>query len=374
MEERIYNFNPGPAVLPLPVLEEVRDNLLNYQGTGLGIMEMSHRGGAFKKIIEGAEADLRSLLSIPENYAVIFATGGATNQFSMVPMNLLRPGEQANYIISGSWAKKASEEAGKFGEVHLAASSKEEGFKRIPREISLSAQPSYLHFTSNNTIVGSQFLSEPVVPATDVPVSDLPVSGACRCPLVCDASSDALSRPLDVVKYGLIYAGAQKNLGPAGVTLVVVRKDILERCPAGLPVMMDYRTYSEHGSLYNTPPTLPIYVVGLVLKWLLKIGGLAEIKRRNEEKAALLYECIDRSGFYQAVVEKESRSRMNITFRLPSEDLEAQFVKAAEGSGFSGLKGHRSVGGIRASVYNAFPCEGVRALCSFMEEFERTKG
>ncbi|MCB0344203.1 MAG: 3-phosphoserine/phosphohydroxythreonine transaminase [Bdellovibrionales bacterium] len=358
IENRIFNFSAGPAVLPEDVLLQVRDNLLNYKNCGLGMMEMSHRGKEFTEIIQDTEATLRKLLSISDDYAVIFTTGGATNQFSMVAMNLLG-GATGNYINTGVWSKKAIAEAKKFGEVHVAASSEGDSFSSIPTNIDLSNNAAYLHFTSNNTIFGTQFSAEPQAGST---------------PLICDASSDFLHKPLDVSKYGLIYAGAQKNLGPSGVTLVVIRKDLLERIPENLPIMMDYRTYVDGESLYNTPPTLPIYVVGEVLKWIDAQGGLVEMEKRNRNKAAVLYQAIDAGDFYRGTAQKGSRSVMNVTFRLASENLESLFLEKAKAAGFSGLKGHRSVGGIRASVYNAFPSQGVDALVEFMKEFESSNG
>jgi phosphoserine aminotransferase len=302
------------------------------------------------------------LLSLPENYKVIFLGGGASLQFSMVPMNLLPSDGSADYIVTGTWSKKAVAEAKKVGGVNVAASTESENFSRLPKqdELKLDPKAAYVHFTSNNTIAGTGYLTEPDVG---------------EAPLICDASSDILSRPLDMAKYGLIYAGAQKNIGPAGVTLVIVRNDMLERVPAGLPSMLDYKLQAEKGSLYNTPPVFPIYMVGLVLEHLLRTGGLTAVEKANTEKAQLLYDAIDGSGgYYRGAAEKASRSRMNITFRLPSEDLEAKFVKEATAQKFNGLKGHRSVGGIRASIYNAFPKEGVEALIAFMQDFQQKNG
>ena len=359
MTNRVFNFNPGPAVLPLAVLENVRENLLDFSGTGMGIMEVSHRSKEFQKIIDETTADLKELLSIGDQYEVLYTTGGATNQFSMVPMNLLPPGQTANYIITGSWAQNAYKEAQKFGKTHAAGSSKDKNFSYIPKSCDITADCAYCHFTSNNTIFGTQFSSEP---------------DAGEALLVCDASSDFLHKKIDVSKYGLIYAGAQKNLGPAGVTLVVIRRDLLERCPASLPLMMNYRTYSESQSLHNTPPVFAIYVVHEVLRWLKGLGGLAAIERQNRRKAEVLYKAIDGSSLYYGHAEADARSLMNVTFRLKNESLEGVFVKEAEAAGLVGLKGHRSVGGLRASIYNAFPPEGVDALVSFMQEFERTRG
>lgn len=359
IENRLYNFNPGPAVLPEDVLLEARANLLNYRGSGIGIMEMSHRSKDFEAIISEAEADLRALLGIPEEYSVLFTTGGGSTQFSMVPMNLLRPNTTANFILTGVWAEAAYEEAKKFGRTHVAATSKEEKYRRIPTECLLSENCAYLHFTSNNTIVGSQFRTEP----------------ACDAPeLVCDASSDFLSRRIDVRKYGLIYSGAQKNFGPAGVTLVIMKTALLERCPDSLPLMLDYRTYAKNKSLYNTPPVFAIYVCGLVFRWLRQRGGLDVIEKQNRQKADILYTLLDSTKFYEPFVSPESRSTMNVTFRISNRELEQPFLKEAEAAGLIGLKGHRLLGGLRASIYNACPLEGVEALAAFMREFEKKRG
>jgi phosphoserine aminotransferase len=359
---RIYNFSAGPAVLPLPVLRQIQSELLNYNGTGMSVMEMSHRSAPFEEIIQTAEADLRRLYNIPANYKVIFLQGGASLQFAMIPMNFLPKDGSADYILSGSWSQAAYKEAKKLGKMRIAASTESEQFRRIPRqdEIQLDPQAAYVHFTSNNTIYGTQWRTEPEV-------GDLP--------LFCDASSDLLSRPLDISKYGMLYGGAQKNAGPSGVVAVIVREDLLERVPTNLPAMLDYRLQAEKESLYNTPPTFAIYVLGLTAKYLLEIGGLEEVQRRNEEKAAILYAAIDASnGYYQGHSLPDSRSLMNVTFRLPNEDLEKKFIKEATAAGLDGLKGHRSVGGLRASIYNAFPKDGVEALVSFMREFQRKNG
>lgn len=355
MKERVYNFAPGPAVLPVSVLETVRDNILNYNGCGIGVMELSHRSPQFEEIIATAEKNLRELLSISEDYAVIFCGGGARTQFSAVPMNLLSAGSCADYLITGYWAEYAYKEAKRFAEVNVAASSKDDGFTFIPTNLQLSNNSVYLHFTSNNTIVGTQFAKEPE---------------AGSCTLVCDASSDICSRPIDVSKYGIIYAGAQKNLGPAGVTIVIIKQALLEHIPQSLPKMLDYRTFVEKKSLFNTPPTFNIYVVGEVLKWIKKQGGMRAIQQNNEKKAALLYDYIDASDYYEGIVRKDSRSKMNVTFRLKNREKEAEFVKTAAAAGFDGLGGHRTFGGMRASIYNAFPLEGVKELVSFMKNFE----
>jgi phosphoserine aminotransferase len=360
---RVHNFGAGPAVLPLPVLERVRAELLDFAGTGMSVMEMSHRSAAFEGIIQKAEADLRSLLGLGPDHAVLFLQGGASLQFAMVPANLRAASASADYVLSGHWSKAALKEAQKSGRARVAGSTEGSAFDRVPAQGELDLDPgaAYLHFTSNNTIYGTEWPTPPE-----------PLPGV---PLVCDASSDALSRPIDVSRYGLLYAGAQKNLGPAGVTVVVVRKGLLERTPGGLPAMLDYRLMAEKASLYNTPPTFAIYVVGLVLEWLAQTGGLAEAGRRNEAKAALLYEAIDASGgFYRGHAQPASRSRMNVTFRLPSEELEKAFLKEAQAERLDGLKGHRSVGGLRASIYNACPIESVQALAGFMGEFRRRRG
>jgi phosphoserine aminotransferase len=359
---RIYNFSAGPAVLPVEVLKEAQRDLLELPGVGMSVLEISHRSKAFDEIIQGAEADMRKLAGIPDNYHVLFLQGGASLQFSMVPMNLMAPGGNADYIVTGVWSKKAVKEAQKIGQVNIAGSTESENFTRVPRQDELKLDPSaaYVHFTTNNTIYGTEWKREPEV--GDVP-------------LVADASSDIFSRPIDVAKYGLIYAGAQKNLAPAGVTLVIIRDDLLARSPKGLHTMLDYNTHAKEKSLFNTPPVFAIYIMRLVLKYLLEQGGLQEIARHNEAKAGLLYDAIDNSGgFYRPHAKADSRSQMNVTFRLPSEEMEKQFVSEATRAGLDGLKGHRSVGGIRASIYNAFPREGVDALVAFMKEFQRTHG
>jgi phosphoserine aminotransferase len=360
---RVHNFSAGPGVLPVHVLEQVQAELLDYRGAGMSVLEMSHRSVAFEDIVARAEADLRSLLGLSEDHAVLFLQGGASLQFAMVPMNLRAAGASADYVLTGHWSKAAFQEALKLGSARVAATTEATQFDRIPAATELRADPkaAYLHFTSNNTIYGTEWFGEPDPPA--------------GVPLVCDASSDFLSRPLPVGKYGLIYAGAQKNLGPAGATVVVVRRDLLARGPAGLPALLDYRLLALNKSLYNTPPCFAIYVVGLVLRWLRDLGGLAAIEKQVVDKADRVYRVIDGSGgFYRGHALKEARSRMNLTFRLPSEDLEKAFVKQATAEGLDGLKGHRSVGGLRASIYNAFPESGVKALVDFMREFERTHG
>jgi phosphoserine aminotransferase len=359
--QRIYNFSAGPAVLPVSVLEEAQRDLVALPGVGMSVLEISHRSKTFEDILAKTEADLRSLGSIPSSHKVLFLQGGASMQFSMVPMNLLTAGTTADYIVTGGWAQKAVKEAQRVGTVNIAASTESENFSRLPKQAELKLTPgaAYVHFTTNNTLVGTEWRGEPEV--GDVP-------------LVADASSDIFSRPIDVAKHGLIYAGAQKNLGPSGVTLVIIREDLLARSAKSMASMLSYAVHAENGSMYNTPPCFGIYLMGLVAKWGLAEGGLVELARRNERKAAKLYAEIDRSGFYRGTAEKESRSLMNVTFRLPTEDLEKAFVKASTAAGLDGLKGHRSVGGMRASIYNAFPEEGIDALVEFMKEFEKKNG
>ncbi len=361
MRERIFNFSPGPATLPLPVLEEVQRDLLALPGVGASILEISHRSKTFEEIIQQAEANIRALLSLPEHYHVLFLQGGASLQFSQVPMTFLRAtNRSADYIITGSWGKRALAEAQREGNVRVLWDGKGDNYNRVPAsaELAIDSSAVYVHFTSNETIQGVQFPAEPETGGV---------------PLVCDASSDFLSRPIDVSRYGFIYAGAQKNVGPAGVTVVIIRQDLLEQVPDDLPTMLNYKVHTEHGSLYNTPPVFAVYVVMLVTRWLLEsIGGLEQMHAMNRQKAQLLYEAIDRSeGFYRGHAQPGSRSLMNVTWRLPTEELEAQFVKEAKDAGLHELKGHRSVGGIRASIYNAMPMEGVRSLAEFMEAFRQ---
>ena len=361
MTERIFNFSAGPAVLPVPVLEEARAHLLALPEVGMSVMEISHRSKTFDEIIQGADAGLRDLLGIPKDYAVLFLQGGASLQFTMVPMNFLSLDENADYILTGSWGKKAIKEAQKCGEVNLAADMSDGGFTRVPtqEELQLGDDAKYVHFTSNETIEGVQWKTEP--DTGDVP-------------LFSDSSSDILSRPIPIEKYGLIYAGAQKNMGPSGVTLVIIREDLLPRIPKGKPTMLDYRTHVEKKSLYNTPNTWGIYIINLVCKWLKEKGGLEAMQQENEAKAKLIYDAIDATEFYRGHADPDSRSTMNVTWRLPSEDLEKKFASEATAARMDGLKGHRSVGGIRASIYNAFPREGCEALVEFMKEFERKNG
>lgn len=358
---RIFNFAAGPAVLPLEVLEQVQRDLIALPGVGMSILEISHRSKPFDEIIQGAEADLRKLAGIPDGYHVLFLQGGASLQFSMVPMNLLPAGGSADYIVTGVWSQKAVKEAKRVAGVKIAATTEGESFKRIPKQNELQLDPNaaYVHYTTNNTIYGTEWHYMPSVGSV---------------PLVADMSSDICSRPIEASKFAMIYAGAQKNLAPAGVTLAIMRDDMVKRTPTTLPTMLQYAVHAENTSLYNTPPVFPIYVMRLVLAWLLKNGGLEAIEKKNIKKADTVYREIDRTGFYRGHAEKDSRSRMNITFRLPSEELEKKFAKEATAAGMDGLKGHRSVGGLRASVYNAFPQEGVDTLVQFMQEFEKKNG
>ncbi len=361
---RVHNFAAGPAVLPVPVLEQIQRDLIALPGVGMSILEISHRSKTFESILAQAEADIRALAAIPPNYHVLFLQGGASTQFSMVPMNLLAAGATADYIDTGSWADKAIKEARKVGTVNIVVSTKADNYARVPAqaELKVTKGAAYVHFTSNNTIEGTAYRQLP-------DVGDAP--------LVNDSSSDMFSRPIDVSRHALIYAGAQKNMGPAGVTVVIIRDDMLPRSvekQSSLPTMLNYAVHAENKSLYNTPPAFAVYALGLVMKWLRDLGGLAAIGAVNERKAAKLYAEIDRTGFYRGTAQKGSRSLMNVTFRLATEDLENRFIKDSTGGGLDGLKGHRAVGGMRASVYNAFPENGVDALVSFMQEFERKHG
>jgi phosphoserine aminotransferase len=356
MGKRVYNFNAGPAILPVPVLEEAARAVLEYQDQGMSLLEMSHRSKPFEKIIQEAEKDIKEIMGLGDDYQVLFLGGGASLQFAMVPMNFLPPGQAADYVHTGTWSKGAIKEARILGKVNVAASSEDKAFTFIPRNIAFNAAAPYAHITTNNTIEGTQFHFEPDAVA----------------PLMADMSSDFLSMRKDFSRYSLIYAGAQKNLGPAGVTVIVLRKSMLERLNENVPVMLSYKTHSEKASLHNTPPVFPIYVVGLVAKWIKGKGGLEAIEKENRRKAETLYRCIDEhADFYRAPVAREDRSWMNVVFRLPSEALEEKFVAEAKAQELSGLKGHRSVGGIRASIYNAFPYEGIEKLVSFMEAFAR---
>lgn len=349
-----YNFYAGPAILPASVMKKAQEEFLNYNGIGLSVMEISHRSKDYMQVIEGAEAKIRSLMGVPDNYSVLFIQGGASMQFGMLPMNLLKGGK-ADYVNTGAWAKKAIKEAKLFGDVNIAGTSEDKNFNYIP-ESTFSADAKYVHLTSNETIGGIQFKTFP--DTGDVP-------------LIADMSSDIFCRPLDVSKFGVIYAGAQKNMGPAGVTLVIMRNDLIENAQDGLTSMLSYQTYKDNGSMFNTPPSFSIYVVKLVMEWLEKNGGLEAMEKTNEEKAKLLYDAIDGLSLYKGAAELKDRSTMNVTFRIFPEELEAKFVKEASEQGLIGLKGHRSVGGCRASIYNAMPIQGVQELVRFMEKFEK---
>ena len=359
MTQRIFNFSPGPAVQPEAVLQEARDNLLSLGNTGIGILEHSHRGKAFSAVLAQTEADCRTLAGVPDNYRVLFVQGGASTQFFQVPMNFLSKGETADYLVTGVWAEKAVEQARRYGSVHIACNSKDRNHSYIPGTISYSDRPKYAHFTSNNTIFGTQFRTAPTPPGDAF--------------LVCDASSDIFSRPIDVAKYGVIYAGSQKNLGPAGVTLVIIRDDLVKSAALDIPDMLQYRIHAENDSCYNTPPTFVIYCMGLVFKWLLRQGGLAAMAQLNEAKAGKLYAYLDQSKMFRGTADRDSRSLMNVTFITGNETLDKRFITFAEQRGLDGLKGHRSVGGMRASIYNAFPTAGVDALVTAMQDFERVE-
>lgn len=362
MTQKIYNFSSGPAVLPVPVLEKARDEMLSLGGIGMSVMEISHRSKAFEDILASAESGIREALGIPANYRVLFLQGGATLQFSMIPLNFLAAGETADYVITGAWGKKALKEAKRCGNANVIFSSAEQGFKSVPEQAELNFSPDakYVHYTSNETIEGVEFKYE--------------IDGV-GTPMVCDMSSNILSKPVDIDKYALIYAGAQKNIGPSGVTLVVIRDDLVASVPDGQHSMLDYRLLAENGSMLNTPNTWGIYIISLVCEWLRDEGGVGAMEQKNQKKAALLYDAIDASdGYYTGHADRGARSLMNVTFRLGSEDLEKQFCTEATALGLDGLKGHRSVGGIRASIYNAFPREGVERLVGFMADFSRRNG
>ncbi len=358
---RVYNFSAGPAMLPEAVLKQAQEEMLDWQGSGMCVAEMSHRGKEFMAIAAAAEADLRELLGVPANYKVLFLQGGASSQFAMVPMNLLRGLEGADYLNTGSWSKKAISEARRYGRVNVAATTEETRFTRAPAqsELNLKADAAYLHYTPNETIEGVEF-------------NYVPDCGGV--PLVADMSSTLLSRPIDVARYGLIYAGAQKNIGPAGLTIVILREDLMGQPLSGTPTMFDYKTHADNDSMYNTPPTYAWYLAGLVFKWLKDLGGLNAMAAVNERKAQLLYDSIDASAFYKNPVSPESRSWMNVPFTLATPELDDAFIKGAKAAGLTTLKGHRSVGGMRASIYNAMPEAGVAALVAYMQEFERTHG
>ena len=361
MIDQVYNFAAGPAVLPAQVLEEAQLDLVSMPGSRMSLLEMSHRSKPVIQVIEAAEEGIRNLAGIPDNYKVLFLQGGASLQFSMVPMNLLTPNGQGDHVLTGNFAKLALQDAQKVGNIRVAGSTEDQEFARVPYqdELNLDPKSDYVHITGNNTIYGTEWPTEPDV--ADVP-------------LVSDLSSNLFSKPINTTKYGLIYAGAQKNLGAAGVTLVVIRDDLLQRSPYALPAMLNYNTHAKANSAYNTPPVFAIYILGLVVKWLAEQGGLNQMAQLNQDKAQILYDALDSSKFYRGHAQSGHRSKMNVTFRLPSQDLEAQFIGETTGAGLVELKGHRSVGGIRASIYNAFPKAGVEALVSFMKEFERTHG
>ncbi|TVY10367.1 3-phosphoserine/phosphohydroxythreonine transaminase [Paenibacillus cremeus] len=359
MSKRAYNFNAGPAALPLEVLEKAQKEFVEYQGIGMSIMEISHRSSQYEQLNDETQSLLKELFAIPDGYKIMFLQGGASTQFAMIPMNLLKPGKVARFVHTGSWAEKAIKEAQLFGETAVAASSEADKFNRIPdvSNLQLDANTAYLHVTSNETIEGSQY-------------QQYPDTGSI--PLIGDMSSDILSRPVDVSKFAMIYAGAQKNLGPSGVTVVIMREDLLNDLPKNISTMLRYEIQAKNNSLYNTPPVYSVYMVNLVLKWIKENGGLAAMEKRNREKTDLIYQAIDNSnGFYRGVVDPGSRSIMNITFRLQDEELEKKFVKESEQAGFVGLKGHRSVGGLRASTYNAVPYEACKALADFMADFQK---
>ena len=360
MTDRIFNFSAGPAVLPEPALKQAQEALWSLGDTGVGILEHSHRGSAFKAVLAQTEDDCRSLAGIPDNYRVLFLQGGASSQFYQIPMNFLEPGEVADYLVTGSWSKKAVAQARRFGEVHVAATSEDRNFTYIPREHDQSVKPKYVHFTSNNTICGTQFSKEPSVGGDAW--------------LIGDASSDLFCRPIDVSKYGLIYAGAQKNLGPSGVTLVIIRDDLVKAGALDIPEMLQYRTHADNDSCYNTPSTFGIYVMGLVFRWIQDLGGLEEIERLNRQKADLLYDFLDENVLFKPTAETESRSLMNVTFVTGNDRLDAKFIETAREAGLDGLKGHRSVGGMRASLYNAFPVAGVERLVEVMASFAAEHG
>ena len=355
--KRVYNFSAGPAVLPEEVLREAADEMLDYNGTGMSVMEMSHRSKAYEEIITQAEADLRELMNIPDNYKVLFLQGGASLQFAMIPMNLMK-NKKADYIITGQWAKKAYKEAQKYGDVRAIASSEDKTFSYIPdcSDLDIDEDADYVYICENNTIYGTKYKELPNTKGKT---------------LVADVSSCFLSEPVDVTKYGIIYGGVQKNIGPAGVVIVIIREDLIpEKTEDYVPTMMQYKIHADNKSLYNTPPAYGIYICGKVFKWIKEMGGLAAMKERNEKKAKILYDFLDESKLFKGTVEKKDRSLMNVPFVTGDADMDAKFVKEAKEAGFENLKGHRSVGGMRASIYNAMPIEGVEALVAFMKKFE----
>jgi phosphoserine aminotransferase len=362
VSDRIYNLSAGPAVLPEEVIRKSQEAMWNLAGSGIGVMEHSHRDKPFMAVIEKAEALVRQLAGVPADYDVLFLQGGASSQFFMVPMSFLTAEATADYVVTGVWAQKAIAEAKRFGKTHVAGTSEDKNFSYIPSAdaIRWSERPAYAHFTSNNTIFGTQWTGEPNAP-----------DGV---PLICDASSDIFCRPIDIKKYGLVYAGAQKNLGPSGVTLLIVRKDLVERGATALPTMLQYRTHAKEKSLYNTPPTFGIFVMAEVLDWIERNGGLAAMEKQNRAKAKVIYDYLDKSAMFRATAAEDSRSIMNLCFRATTPELEDKFIAESKKRGFSGLKGHRSVGGMRASIYNAFPAAGCDALVAFMADFEKANG
>ncbi len=360
-DNRIFNFSAGPSMLPLPVLERAASEMVNYHGSGMSVMEMSHRSKVYDELINNVEASVRRVMNIPDNYAVLFEMGGGTQQFSNIPINLMKTGK-ADYVVTGHFAKKAAEEAAKFGEVSIAATSEEAGFSYIPKQdqLKLNADADYLYLCANNTIYGTEW-------------KYVPETGAV--PIAADMSSNIMSKPVDVSKFGLIFAGAQKNIGPAGVTLVIVREDLLGNARQDMPVLTDYKKIADKKSMYNTPPCYNIYILGLVVDWIENtMGGLEALQKHNQKKAALLYDYLDQSKLFLPVAEKADRSMMNVTFRTGNKDLDAKFAAEGAENGMSNLKGHRSVGGMRASIYNAMPIEGVEKLVAFMEKFEKENG
>ena len=360
MADRIWNFNAGPATLPLPVLEKIKADLPNYAGTGMALMELSHRSKEYDEVHQTAVALMKEIYGVPDNYKILFLQGGASTQFFMVPMNLLREGQGADYVNTGAWSKKAIKEGKMFGSVNIAGSSEDANFTYIPKDLSLDANAQYVHITSNNTIAGTQW-------------QDFPNTG--NVPLIADMSSDIMSKKIDINKFGLIYAGAQKNLGPSGVTAVIIRDDLVEKSRDDIPTFTMYKTHAEKNSLFNTPPTFSIYILKLVLEHVKDLGGLNAVEKVNTDKANLLYGTIEgNSDFFRCPVKEDSRSVMNVVFRLPDEELEKKFVADGLAAGFGGLKGHRSVGGIRVSMYNAMPLKGIEELTAFMKDFAQKNG
>mgnify|MGYP002545017954 FL=1 len=355
--DRVYNFSAGPSMLPEAVLEKAAKQMVNYEGCGMSVMEMSHRSADYEAIIGNAESLLRELMHIPENYKVLFLQGGASSQFAMVPLNLMKKSKKADYVITGQWAKKAAQEASKFGTVNKVASSDDKTFTYIPKldPSTFDKDADYFHITLNNTIYGTRYTT-------------LPETG--DVPLVADASSNILSEPIDISRFGILYAGAQKNMGPAGVTVAIIREDLITGAIEGAPAMFDYKIHADNGSMYNTPPTYSIYVCMLVYEWLKSLGGVEAMYAINKEKAQILYDYLDNSSMFKGTVVKEDRSLMNVPFVTGDDDLNAKFIKEAKAKGFVNLKGHRTVGGMRASIYNAMPVEGVKALVEFMKKFE----